>query len=320
MQKYQILLIVWFLIAILFTKVSAQTNNSLIISEVMPNPTGSDSIYEWIEVKNISKSDINLKDWQLNGKTLPEQIIKSNELIILARDITSLKSKYKINNKVLKFSFSLLNSGANIELKSRGVINNFSYTESKEDLSFELLQGECNLIKQNGIGNSIGKENSLCEINKPINYDEKLSIVKVCPSVKNGKDYIQLKNSTLSTISLLGWTLNDLKTKEIFKDILIQPQEIKTLYPDKVLLNNDGDTVKLSHPNNGFTTELKYPKMKDNECYPIIIKPQIAVSISTKTSGNTPSIEVKKNISSSTNSGIKLDLKIPKFFRLLFRF
>lgn len=320
MQKYQIFLLVFFLITILFTKVNAQPiSNGLIINELIPNPSGSDNLYEWIELKNNSNVDINLKDWQLNGKNLPAQVVKSNELIILARDINSIKSKYKFENKVIKFNFSLNNSGANFELKSGGVVNKFSYTQSKENLSFELLQVDCGLVKINSYGNSIGKENLFCTLNKPINYDEKLSIVKVCPNIKDGKDYIELKNSTLSTISLLDWTLNDLKTKETLKDILIQPQQTIVLYPTKVLLNNDGDTIKLVHPNNGFSTELKYPKMKANECYPTIIKPNIEVSISTKTSGNTPSIEVKKVSTTNSKLGLKLDLKIPKLFRILFR-
>jgi hypothetical protein len=65
---------------------------------------------------------------------------------------------------------------------------------------------------------------------------------------------------------------------------------------------------------------LKYPKIKVNECYPTIIKPQVAITISSKTSGKTPSIEIKKDNSTSSKTGLKVDLKIPKLFRLLFRF
>lgn len=318
MKKYQILLLVWFLLTILFSKVHAEAvNNILILNEIMPNPSESDSLYEWIEIKNISKNEISLKNWQLNGKYLPEETISPNELVLLVRDINSIKAKYNLKNKLIKTGFALPNTGGEIELKSNEYKDSFKYEKADEGLSFERLSGNCNIIKKFVNGNTIGKENSLCESNKAINYEEKLTITKICPNIKNNKDYLEIKNPTLSTISLLGWTLSDLKTKEVLNDILIQPQQTIQLHPTKVTLNNDGDTIKLIHPNNGYIIEFKYPKVKENECYPTQVKTQIALTLSSK-SNNLPKIEVTNAIPIKNKLGIKLDLKIPKLFRILF--
>lgn len=318
MKKYQIFLLVWFFFAILLSKVHAEdVKNVLVINEIMPNPSGSDSSYEWIEIKNISKNEIYLKNWQLNNKYLPDEIINPNEFVLLVRDIDSIKKKYNVKNKLIKIGFSLPNNGGEIELISKELKDSFKYNKADEDSSFERLSGNCNIIKKLINGNTIGKDNSYCESKKPINYEEKLTITKVCPNIKNNKDYLEIQNSTLSTISLLGWTLVDLKTKEVLNDILIQPQQTIQIHPTKVILNNDGDTIKLIHPNNGFITEFKYPKAKENECYPTQIKPQIALTLSTK-SNNLPKIEISNANSIKNKLGIKLDLKIPKLFRILF--
>jgi hypothetical protein len=252
-------------------------------------------------------------------------VIQPNEIIILARDIQSIINRYKISNKIIKYSFSLNNSGGQLELKNGDIINLFTYPKAKEEIGFELLAGDCNTIKEAPKGNTIGKENTACNAPVsiiPINYNEKINITKVCPTIKNGNEYLEVKNISNATINLEGWTLADLKTSELLSSQSIQSQKTLIIYPKKITLNDDGDTIKLTHPNNGFISTMSYPKMNNNECFPSISKPTSSISILPPTSGTKPSIEIKKDTSakSGVGLGLKLDLKIPKLFRILFSF
>lgn len=71
-----------------------------------PNPSGKDSEFEWIEVKNNSKKKINLKDWSLatgwkdlyNHPIYGKTVIKPGESVRIGRDM----SKFSLNNKKAK--------------------------------------------------------------------------------------------------------------------------------------------------------------------------------------------------------------------------
>jgi hypothetical protein len=291
----------------------------------MPNPSGMDTSFEWIELKNNSSESFNINTWTLNSKSFPDQTIQPGEFLILARDINSIINRYKITNRIIKYSFSLNNSGGQLELKKGDKANIFNYPKAKEEISFEQLVGDCNSIKENQKGNSIGKENSSCisqNNSQPINLNEKAEIIKVCPTIKNGKEYLEIKNSTNSTINLDGWKLSDLKSFEILSNISIQSKKSLIIYPSKVTLNDDGDTIKLSHPNNGFISAMTYPKLKVNECFPSITKPSSSISILPPTSEKKPSVTIStdKKAKDGVGLGLKLDLKIPKLFRILFSF
>ena len=78
-----------------FQKNKLKTNNTLIINEVMNNnysymPHNGNEYYDWIELKNNSKSTINLKDYYLSNSlntlkkyNLPNIELKSGEIFIL---------------------------------------------------------------------------------------------------------------------------------------------------------------------------------------------------------------------------------------------
>lgn len=325
-KKLYFFLNIFLILCVLIVKVRAQENiNGLIINEVMSNPAGLDTLFEWIEIKNTSTQVINLNTWALNSKILPDQVIQPKEIIILARDVQSIINRYQIINKIVKFTVSLNNAGAQLELKGEEVTNLFTYPMAKEEISFELLSGDCNIIKEHPKSNSIGKENTSCVVTislSLINYNEKVNITKICPFIKNGKEYLEIKNLTNTIINLNGWKLADLKSSEVFSNLSIQSQQTVVIYPKKVTLNNDGDKITLMHPNNGFISTMAYPGMKENECFPSLTKPTSSILILPPTSNTKPSIEIKKdtNAKNGVGLGLVLDLKIPKLFRILFSF
>jgi len=98
-----------------FQKTKVKTNNTLIINEVMNNnysylPQNGNEYYDWIELKNNSKSTINLKDYYLTNSLntikkyqLPDVELKSGEMYVLmaSGDINLTNNSYiHINFKI----------------------------------------------------------------------------------------------------------------------------------------------------------------------------------------------------------------------------
>ena len=98
-----------------FQKTKLKTPNTLIINEVMNNnysymPHNGNEYYDWIELKNNSKSSINLKDYYLTNSTntmekynLPDVELKSGEIYVLmaSGDINLSNNSYThVNFKI----------------------------------------------------------------------------------------------------------------------------------------------------------------------------------------------------------------------------
>lgn len=60
--------------------------NSLIINEVMPNPIGLDSQFEWIEIFNNSNDTIDMGNWTLDSALIPSYPLDPGEYLILVRN------------------------------------------------------------------------------------------------------------------------------------------------------------------------------------------------------------------------------------------
>ena len=78
-------------------------STEIIITEILPNPDGSDSKKEWIELTNIGEADVSLGNWTIDDSedgskpyTIPNTItLKRNESIV----IESKDSKLSLGNK-----------------------------------------------------------------------------------------------------------------------------------------------------------------------------------------------------------------------------
>ena len=302
---------------------SLSPNSSLIITEVMPDPTGLDTLNEWIEIKNTSSGNINLKDWQLNGNKLSEAIIKPQEIIILSKDINNVKHLYSSNVNIFYIPLNLYNLGATLELKRGGEISKFIYPKAKEGVSFERLEGSCDIIQLNPNGNSFGKANNICNTQSNTNQivsEQKLIINKVCPNPLGSFEFLEIKNTSINTVNIYNWILNDTKSSEKLPYIEILPNKIMTFYPKKVTLNNDGDKITISNASRTYSNSLTYSKSKVNQCFTPdslnTVFPNITIKADSTKTG--PIISVKKDTSSSAESkiGYKIELKIPRLFRI----
>jgi len=108
-------------------------SSSVVIYEVFPNPKGDDSELEYIKIKNITSSTVNLAGWILKDKTKSFYLtgeILTEEILEFKRTTTSIA----LNNTSFE-EVKLLDGCEN-------VIDELSYEEAEEDFVLRLEEGE----------------------------------------------------------------------------------------------------------------------------------------------------------------------------------
>lgn len=111
----------------------ATNNLKIIINEIFPNPEGVDNEKEYIELKNIGDTTINLKNWQIQDSSAriytiedsyySSMFIRPNQFFVIYRE----KSKIALNN-----------SGDTVKLYNieGSLIDEVNYSESIEEKSY----------------------------------------------------------------------------------------------------------------------------------------------------------------------------------------
>lgn len=278
MQKLTILL---FTLVLAFAPVLAHaqaTEPTMVITEAMPNPVGSDTDLEWIELTNFSQVETELGTWKLNGVALPSALIQPLEIIVLARNPTAVRSEYGIHNRIFQASFSLGNASGVLKLSdASNVETSFSYPQSAEGRSFELLLGSCQSIIMHPDSHSLGYSNHLCGFTTPTptatatatpsasptpsalpggEYSHLLSISSLMPYPEGGSEWVELSNLDQQAIDLPGWILEDSSGyKYTIATGTVAVGGVFKIYPQKVTLNNNGDIIILKDPS-GYQVDL----------------------------------------------------------------
>lgn len=102
-------------------KENGESSNKIQINEIFPNPKGKDKNREWIELKNLTNTKINLKNWKLNETTLNSTIekyliihlpLKNSKNTITLRDFTN-KQIDQISHKNIPEGSSYSRSSTN---------------------------------------------------------------------------------------------------------------------------------------------------------------------------------------------------------------
>jgi DNA/RNA endonuclease YhcR with UshA esterase domain len=135
----------------------------IIISEVLPNPTGSDN-EEWLEIYNADNKEINLKNWQLDdadGGSNPyrikiDLIIKPDQYLIFKKEET----KISFNNS--EDSIRLLGPNGRLveEVSYEDVLEGFSYARENNSWFWTnvLTPGAKNIIGENVENNDLNED------------------------------------------------------------------------------------------------------------------------------------------------------------------
>jgi hypothetical protein len=242
-----------------FEKCFAEEND-LIITEILPNPSGSsEKKNEFIELYNPGNLIIDLTDWYFYGES---------KKFLLSGDIKSKEFKAFYN------TLTLYNKKSTIQLFNPDLklISEIIYsTPKKEDFSFSLI---CN----NWIWvfpATPGEKNPDCEEEEIKEYSDKIYINEIFPAPKEKDDeYIELYNPLEIEIDLSGWTLKDASKSgkyEFPEKSKISPGAYLTVYKNKdfkfSLNNTSKEKVSLLDPNKKEISEVSYNSAKKEYSY-----------------------------------------------------
>ncbi len=231
---------------------------SLRINEILPNPYGSDSGKEFIEIYNFGDTEISLKNWKLYDKTKKPYIF----------DDISIKSKgfLTLYNKK-NFSFSLNNSNEEIflETDTDDIISHYAYKKSTSGLSWNYDENAW--YTEIPTPNTVNTENPLTK-----DYPE-IIINEIFPNPKDNEEkneFIELYNPNDKNISLKNWLLKDASQsgKYLIDDVVIPAKGFYTVYRTefRFALNNSGnETISLVAPNTKTLSSISYTSSRENK-------------------------------------------------------
>ena len=251
----------------------ASDENDLVISEVLPNPSGSEKENEFVELHNSTDKDISLDNWQLSIETID---LKSSDFFILSGNIKSGEYKSFYN------TVTLYNKKSKLSLFSpeSKLISEIIYTTpDNENFSYSLI---CNLwgwvypATPNNKNPSCEKENEEIPEENIKNYSDKIFISEFLPAPSDesgNEEFIELYNPSDKNEDLTDWILRDgSKTgKYIFpKNTLLKSTAFLIIYKKdfKFALNNSGsEKVLLFNPNKKEVFRVEYSSSKTDRSY-----------------------------------------------------
>lgn len=289
------------------TPVSAQANNSVSgwakveLSEILPNPSGSETDSEWIELFNNSPDTVSVDRWQIGDNTTRRFTLTTEK-----QNVQISPYGYLLISRAVS-GVSLNNTGEQVTLYAPdgSVVDKVIYDKAVEDYSFikingawqwtsSLTPGNLNILtvveesndsvddnlesivsptttKVTTVKNEVAK--TTVALDK--NVAEALAVTEIFPNPK-GKDdneWLELKNISSSTIDLLGYYIDDelagSKPYYFSTSTPIKSAEYLILNKNltKLSLGNSQDSVRLLDENKQVLWEVKYTGVKENESY-----------------------------------------------------
>ncbi|MDY6864751.1 MAG: lamin tail domain-containing protein [Halobacteriota archaeon] len=227
------------------------TTGEVIISEIMyaPSSTWGGSKNEWLELYNNDTEAINLLDWTIDGKSLPEVIIQPKDYLIIAKNNTKFSQFYpSVSSPIVKLAISLKDSGEEVLLNgSSGTINDaLNYTEyASGGLKWGYKNNKTIWLGKSGSweeglidGGTPGGANSAETPTSP------LVVINEFIS-NNATEWVELYNKGSTDLDLSGWTMKDgggnIKTLSG-----VISAEGYAVFSYSSWLNNGGDDIRLN--------------------------------------------------------------------------
>lgn len=246
-------------------------NTQLSISEILPNPDGSDAIGEFIELVNNGSNQVNLEGYLLtDGSTrysLPYLEVGSGEYAVFYRD----KTKIALNN-----------SGDSVSLftPNNELIASVSYTQAGEGLSFALFDDEYkwtlsstplepNILQGTDmhIEEDLQPEKGIA-VGGPDQADFPTGVIineiMINPvGADEDGEWIELKNISPIDINLYGFILDDEEAGSkpfTLPSLTISPGAFAVFdrATTKIQLNNSEDSVRLLAPDGKLIDAVRY--------------------------------------------------------------
>jgi len=215
--------------------------DGIIISEVLPNPTGNDAAGEFIEIQNTSTIAADLTDWQLSIGSkkfvLPAITLQPGELRIFTKEETGL-------------TLPNVRGTVSLGLPTGKIVSSIGWRNAKDDRSFTQL-GETVLPTPAAKNIMLAPKTRIKKV-APFYQNGDLSrqvfISEVLPNPlgsDNAAEFIELWNAGDSAVNLGNWQLTEAGGKifTLSNTIILQPgaRRIFTRRETKLALNNAGN-------------------------------------------------------------------------------
>lgn len=211
----------------------------IVINEFLPNPKGADKDNEWIELKNLSDSSVDLSGWQIANQdekikafTIPEQtFILPGGLFIL-------------DKKNMKITFA--NKEGSVKLL-------YPNGEIVEEVKYEISAKDGYSAARKSDGSFVWTKNPSPGINNILISDAILDKI----SAKRSEKIVQEKiNSTLNIVTPLKYAVKKQAGKSAI-DYLIKSVEAKTVSGvDGEIVGSEEDTEIFSKDEKSFSKRI----------------------------------------------------------------
>jgi hypothetical protein len=159
------------------------TTGDININEIMYAPTDAwgGSTNEWIELYNNDSKPINITDWIIDGKPIPEAVMQPGDYLIIAKNDTKFYEFYPgVTCSVKKVAIALSNTGETIYLNdSQGNVNDTVDYTPYAALGWAKTNNKT--LERNATG---GWEESLVEGGTPCKPNSVLAAPSVLTTIK----------------------------------------------------------------------------------------------------------------------------------------
>jgi len=252
-------------------------------SEAMPNPSGSDSTEEWIELYNTTSETLTLDGLQLDdsdgGSTplaLTGTLAGESYLVISIED-----SKLTLNNT--EDHVRLL--GVNGE-----ILWDISYTSTKEDQTYALIDGQTLWTEiptpgEENQASTTTTETTAASTDSTSSTDtstyqngdtsESVEITEVFPNPAGPdqeEEWVEITNNGSIPVNLGNWTIKDASSSKAYTfpdSTLIEAGQTLVLYrtDSKIALKNSGENLQLLDFNGEVMSDITYDASQEDKSY-----------------------------------------------------
>jgi len=264
------------------------------INELLPNPAGTDTEGEWIELYNDGSSPVELAGWKVQDNSSTVYTVSEDTLQLTSIGphdyfvIPRIASKLSLNNTggdIVKL-FWPDGQLADVMLYSEEATEGHSYARFPWGWQWaQPTQKTENAV----IGNPGAFSDAAVDLPDEVSPDETVVnqnvytgdgvlIDRILPNPAGNDDdeWIELSNTSSSTIALLGWQIDDApggsRPYIIGSDAVIAAHATRIIRREEsgIVLNNDGDTVRLLSPDGAVKQEISYRVAPENTVYRLL--------------------------------------------------
>jgi len=234
----------------------------IIINEIMYNPSkeqGNDKDLEWIEI--YTDGEINLGDFYLYNLKLLNQTVEN--YFIITRNKTYFQNYYNLNLTVIESKFILSNKGGYINFTNLNQTYLVYYTNGLANGNGKTLEFDEIFYEGLEKGGTPGRENSIKGVKE---YNIIINEFMAAPLDK--KEWVELYNPNSEDVNLKGYFFSDLSNRKVYITTISGGTLIKANsylvvnFQNTILMNNDGDEIRLINPKNKTIDIVSYDKSK----------------------------------------------------------